>query len=221
MKRPHRLRRILIRVMIGLIALFALSLLLGRFLPIPSTLMLGRWLGQQPVTRQWVPLEAVAASVPRSAIASEDQRFCIHYGVDFGALAEVLDDPDGPSRGASTITMQVVKNVYLWPGRSYIRKGLEIPLALVVDMAWGKARVMEVYLNIAEWGDGIFGIEAAARHHFGKPAQRLTPTESARLVAILPDPLRRDPRRDSASARRVSARSLAVGDLAGCILPRG
>lgn len=221
MKRLYRLRRILMPIMIGLIALLALSLLLGRFLPVPSTLMLGRWLAQMPVTRQWVPLEAIAPSVIRSAIASEDQRFCLHHGVDFGALAEVLEDPDGPSRGASTITMQVVKNVYLWPGRSYIRKGLEIPLALLVDLAWGKTRVMEVYLNIAEWGEGIFGIEAAARHHFGKPALRLTPTESARLVAILPDPLRRDPRRDSASARRVSARSLAVGDLAGCVLPRG
>ncbi len=126
---------------------------------------MGPWLTQAPVTRHWQPLDDIAPTLVRAVIASEDQRFCQHSGVDFGALAEVLDDPDGPSRGASTINMQLVKNVYLWPGRSYIRKGLEIPLALVVDLAWGKRRVMEVYLNVAEWGDGLFGIEAAARHH--------------------------------------------------------
>ncbi|MCZ8261682.1 MAG: monofunctional biosynthetic peptidoglycan transglycosylase [Beijerinckiaceae bacterium] len=221
MTRISRLRRYAIRLLIGLAALLALSLALGRFLPVPSTLMLGRWLGEAPVTRQWVPLDAVAPAMMRAVIASEDQRFCLHRGVDFGALAEVLEDPDGPSRGASTVTMQVVKNVYLWPGRSYIRKGLEIPLALLVDLAWGKARVMEVYLNIAEWGEGIFGVEAAARHYFGKPALRLSATESARLVAMLPDPRRRDPRRDSASARRVSSRSQAIGDLAACVTRGG
>jgi monofunctional biosynthetic peptidoglycan transglycosylase len=211
--------RIGLRLALGAVAVLAISLVLGRFLPVPSTLMIGRWLVQSPVSRQWQPLEAIAPTLPRAVVASEDQRFCEHWGVDFGALAEVLDDPDGPSRGASTVTMQVVKNVYLWPGRSYIRKGLEIPFAFLVDLAWGKARVMEVYLNIAEWGDGIFGAEAAARYYFNKPAARLSPAEAARLVSILPDPRRRDPRRDSASARRVAGRSLTIGDLADCVSP--
>lgn len=212
-----RLRSLLFRIGLVGLALFALSLLLGRFLPVTSTLMWGRWLTQAPVTRHWQPLEEIAPTLVRAVIASEDQRFCQHPGVDFGALAEVLDDPDGPSRGASTITMQLVKNVYLWPGRSYIRKGLEIPLALVVDLAWGKRRVMEVYLNVAEWGDGLFGIEAAARQHFNTTASRLTALQAARLVAMLPDPKRRDPRRDSASARRVAGRSQSLGDLADCV----
>lgn len=221
MIRRSRLHRYAIRFTMGIFALLALSLALGRFLPVPSTLMLGRWIVQAPVTRFWTPLEAVAPAMIRAVIASEDQRFCRHRGVDFGALAEVLEDRDGPSRGASTVTMQVVKNVYLWPGRSYLRKALEIPLALLVDLAWGKSRVMEVYLNIAEWGEGLFGIEAASRHYLGKPALSLTPTEAARLVAMLPDPRRRDPRRDSASSRRVAGRSQAIGDLANCVTSGG
>jgi len=104
---------------------------------------------------------------------------------------------DGPSRGASTITMQAVKNVFLWPGRSYIRKGLEIPFALLVDVIWQKRRTLEIYLNVAEWGDGIFGAEAAARHHFGKSARQLSRREAALLAAALPNPFTRNPRRPS------------------------
>lgn len=217
MRLMKNMARLVFRIALVTGAVFAASLLLGRFLPVPSTLMWGRWLTLAPVTRQWQPLEAIAPALPRAVVASEDQRFCQHRGVDFDALFEVLEDPDGPSRGASTVTMQVVKNIYLWPGRSYIRKGMEIPLALLVDLAWGKRRVMEVYLNIAEWGDGLFGAEAAAQHYFKKPAARLTATEAARLVAMLPDPLKRNPLRDSASARRVAGRSQGIGDLAGCV----
>ena len=113
-------------------------------------------------------------------IASEDSLFCRHHGVDWGALQEVIDeaDEDGPSRGASTITMQTAKNVFLWPWRSAIRKGLEIPIAMFIDSLWGKRRVLEVYFNIAEWGDGIFGAEAAAQHYFHKSAKQLTPAGS-------------------------------------------
>lgn len=219
MKLLRRLRRLALYAGLVIAAILALSLALGRFLPVTSTLMWARWFSQAPVTRHWQPLEAVAPALPRAVIASEDQRYCRHWGVDFGALADVLDDPDGPSRGASTVTMQVVKNVYLWPGRSYIRKALEIPLALLVDLAWGKKRVMEVYLNVAEWGDGVFGAEAAARRYFNKPAERLTAAEAARLVAMLPDPLRRDPRRESPGSRRVAGRAQALGDLADCVAP--
>jgi monofunctional glycosyltransferase len=215
-RRGSGLRRTLLRVLF--ISTFALVLLviLGRLLPVPSTLMLARWITGQPVTRAWVPLHLISPSLPRAVIAAEDQRFCAHWGVDFGALREVLDHEDGPARGGSTITMQTVKNVYLWPGRSYLRKAIEIPLALMVDLVWGKRRVMEVYLNIAEWGDGLYGAEAAARHYFRKSAAQLSDIEAARLVSALPNPFLRAPSGPSQYSRRVLARMDGIGTLAGC-----
>lgn len=189
-----------LRRALGYVAAFLLAaalavLLLGlvyRFVPPVSTLMLARWATFRPVERTVVPLDAVAPFLPAAVIASEDARFCAHSGVDWGALREVIDDAgdDGPSRGASTIAMQTAKNVFLWPGRSYIRKALELPIALYLDLVWGKRRVMEVYLNVAEWGEGIFGAEAAARYHFGVPAAALTPEQATWLAAILPSPKR-------------------------------
>ncbi len=132
-------------------------------------------------------------------------------------LQNVLDDEGGPGRGASTITMQVAKNVYLWPGRSYIRKGLELPLALVIDLAWGKRRVMEVYLNVAEWGEGIFGAEAAAQHYFSKSARALNAAEAARLASVLPNPILRDAGRASTASRRVLGRMGGVDGLTECV----
>lgn len=205
-------------LLIGL-ALFGLSLLLGRFLPLPSTLMLGRWVILRPVEREWVSLDRLSPHLAHAVIASEDQRFCSHWGVDFVELGSVLAEEGGPARGASTVTMQVAKNVYLWPGRSYLRKALELPLALVLDLAWGKRRVMEVYLNVAEWGEGVFGAEAAARHHFGKGAREITPVEAARLVAILPNPLERDTRQPSAASRRILSRMPDAAGLTGCLVP--
>ncbi len=141
------------------------------------------------------PSEEISPNLRGAVIASEDSLFCRHHGVDWGALREVLDeaDEDGPSRGASTITMQTAKNVFLWPGRSAIRKGLEIPVALFIDFLWGKHRVLEVYFNIAEWGDGIFGAEAAAQHYFHKSARQLSLQEAALLASALPNPHLRDP----------------------------
>ena len=209
--------RFLFRAGLVFMLLLAVSLALGRFIPVPSTLMLGRWLTGKAVHREWRPLEEISPHLVRGVIASEDQRFCLHRGVDFGALREVLDDPDGPSRGASTVTMQLAKNVYLWPGRSYIRKGLEIPLALAVDLVWGKHRVMETYLNIAEWGEGLFGAEAAASHYFGKRARDLSAAEAARLVSILPNPLQRNPRRSTLRSQVVRQKMAAIGPLARCL----
>ena len=140
-----------------------------------------------------------------------------------GALQEVLDDADddGPSRGASTIAMQTAKNVFLWPGRSYVRKALELPIALYLDLVWPKRRMMENYLNIAEWGEGVFGIEAAARRHFGKPARDLSRGEAALLVTALPNPRLRNPARPSARhrnlANRLIARMNAAAPFAGCL----
>lgn len=205
------------RLLLALVLAFAASLVLGRFLPVASTLMLGRWLTFQPVERDWVPLSAISPALARAVIASEDQRFCDHWGVDFVELRAVLDEEGGPGRGASTITMQVAKNVYLWPGRSYIRKGLEIPLALLIDLAWGKRRVMEIYLNVAEWGEGLFGAEAAAQHYFRKSASALNAAEAARLASVLPNPILRDAGRASTASRRVLGRMSGVGGLTDCV----
>jgi monofunctional biosynthetic peptidoglycan transglycosylase len=200
-KRARRLgiRGILWRIVAVLVLLPIVLALVYRFVPPVSTLMLARWLSFEQVDRQWVPLSDIAPDLARAVVAAEDARFCRHHGVDWVALNDVLSDAgdDGPSRGASTVTMQTVKNVFLWPGRSYVRKGLEIPLALVVDALWPKRRTLEVYLNVAEWGDGIFGAQAAARHHFGKNARQLTRREAALLAAALPNPYTRNPRRPS------------------------
>jgi monofunctional biosynthetic peptidoglycan transglycosylase len=194
----------------GLLAgLFILLSLVALVITPPSTLMLGRWVTGQSVDRVTVPLSAISPELPAAVIASEDARFCTHSGVDWSALRDVIDDEDGPSRGASTITMQTAKNLFLWPSRSYIRKGLELPLALYLDLVWGKRRVMEIYLNIAEWGDGIFGAEAAARHHFGKSARDLTRREAALLATTLPNPILRNAARPSRGQRAHTARILA------------
>ena len=198
-KRRFPIRRMVWRVVFILAALPLVVALIYRFVPPVSTLMIGRWLTMAGVDRQWVPLEDISPELVRAVIAAEDARFCSHGGVDWVALNDVLDGAgdDGPARGASTITMQTVKNVFLWPGRSYIRKGLEIPLSVMVDVVWGKPRTMEIYLNIAEWGEGIFGAEAAAQRAFGKAAKQLSQREAALLAAALPNPLRRDARRPS------------------------
>ena len=218
-----RIVRALTRLVLALAVVFVALLLLYRFVPAPSTLMLGRWATFRTVERDWVPLSQISPHLIRAVIASEDQRFCSHNGVDWGELNAVLQDEDGPSRGASTLTMQTAKNLFLWPSRSYLRKGLELPMALAIDLAWPKRRVIEVYLNIAEWGDGVFGAEAAAQRHFGKPAARLTPAEAARLAGALPNPILRNPSRPSralqAAAGRVQRRMTQLGPLGNCALP--
>ncbi|MDO9429323.1 MAG: monofunctional biosynthetic peptidoglycan transglycosylase [Methylobacterium sp.] len=200
--------------------LLAMALVYSAVTP-PSTLMLGRWAVLKPVDRQSVALAAISPHLVQAVIASEDQRFCLHAGVDWGALRDVVDDEEGPSRGASTISMQTVKNVFLWPGRSVLRKGLEIPLALATDALWGKRRMLEVYLNVAEWGEGVFGAEAAAQRWFGKPARNLTRGEAALLAAVLPNPILRNPALPSrgvrAQAARIQARMNGVGGLMGCL----
>ncbi|MBV9077311.1 MAG: monofunctional biosynthetic peptidoglycan transglycosylase [Methylobacteriaceae bacterium] len=229
--REGRPRRRWARRLAGLVILLALAipgavaaLGLAYLVATPvSTLMLRRWLAGQPVERVVVPLDAIAPALPRAVLTSEDQRFCLHHGVDWDALRAVIDeaDEDGPSRGASTLTMQVAKNLFLWSSRSYIRKGLEIPLALYLDLVWPKRRVMEVYLNVAEWGDGVFGAEAAARRYFGKSARDLTAREALLLTVSLPNPIERDAGRPSrrlqALAGRLGARVARAGDLTGCL----
>lgn len=165
-----------------------------RILPAPFTLLMvsetifeGR-----NITHEWVPLERISPNLIRAVIASEDNEFCHHYGFDFKELQDAWQEGQrgGRLRGASTITQQTAKNAFLWPGRSYVRKGIEAYFAVLMETFWPKRRIMEVYLNVIEWGPGIFGAEAAARHWFGKTAARLSPMEAARLAAILPNPNR-------------------------------
>lgn len=172
---------------------FVLTLIYAVVPPI-SLPMLGRALLMRDVDRRWKPLEQISPVLAQAVITSEDARFCSHSGVDFGAIADVLQNSgnSGPTRGASTISMQVAKNLYLWPLPTWLRKPVEIPVALWIDLVWPKRRVIEVYLNIAEWGDGVFGAEAAARAHFNKSAQALTLREAALLAAALPNPINRD-----------------------------
>jgi monofunctional glycosyltransferase len=214
--------RVLTRALLVTGGLLALLLLAAAALPMPSTLMLARFASGAPVERYWVELDRVSPQMMRAVIASEDQRFCSHAGVDLGALKEVLTEEEGPSRGASTIAMQTVKNLYLWHGRSWIRKGLEIPLALAADLAWSKRRTMTLYLNVAEFGDGLFGVEAAARRYYGKSAAALTAREAAELTASLPNPRLRNPRAASPRARAntqlILARMAALDGRADCVL---
>ncbi|MBV8442383.1 MAG: monofunctional biosynthetic peptidoglycan transglycosylase, partial [Hyphomicrobiales bacterium] len=163
----------------------------------------------------------VAPVAAASVIASEDATFCRNHGVDWSALHEVLSGAEGPRRGASTITMQTAKNLFLWPGRSVLRKSVEIPMALVLGQVWSKARTLEIYLNIAEWGDGIFGVEAAAQHYFHKKASRLDAREAALLATALPNPVRRDAAHPAALQRRlavaVMARAEDRSELLNCL----
>ncbi|WP_234990139.1 monofunctional biosynthetic peptidoglycan transglycosylase [Roseivivax lentus] len=138
------------------------------------------------VRRDWVDADRIAPVMMRSAVAAEDANFCTHWGFDMNAIRTAIEA--GGNRGASTISQQVVKNVYLWHGRSWPRKALEAVITPAMEAAWPKRRILEVYLNIAEFDEGIFGVEAAARHYFGTSAQDLTPVQAARLAAILPDP---------------------------------
>lgn len=173
---------------------FALLIFSYRWIDPPSTtLILTKRLQGVPIDRKWLPLDQISTHLARAVIMSEDAGFCGHRGVDFAELERAYDRGfEGGMRGGSTVAMQVVKNLFLWPSRSYIRKALEIPMTLVADHWWGKRRMLEIYLNIVEWGPGIFGAEAAARTYFDKPASKLTEREAALLAVALPNPLSRN-----------------------------
>jgi monofunctional biosynthetic peptidoglycan transglycosylase len=174
--------------------------------------MAWRWLTGAPVSRQWIDFSAMSPALPRSVVASEDAKFCSHHGIDWDALREVIDDAeDGEvARGGSTITQQVAKNLFLWPGRSVVRKGLELPLAMWIDLVLPKRRILEIYLNIAELGpSGQFGAEAGAAYAFGRSASSLSPREAALLAAILPNPVRRSARKPGRGVRRLAGTYMA------------
>ncbi|MEZ5839109.1 MAG: monofunctional biosynthetic peptidoglycan transglycosylase [Hyphomicrobiales bacterium] len=182
------------------LAVLPLALMIAYIVVPPvSTLMIGDFVRLKPVSRTFVPIEQISPYLAVAVVMSEDGQFCRHGGVDWGALKEVAQDAiEGEkTRGASTIPMQTMKNLFLWPSRSYVRKGLEVPLALVADIVWSKRRMLEIYLNIVEWGPGIYGAEAAAQHYFKKSARALGPREAARLAVTLPSPETRNPAKPS------------------------
>jgi len=212
------------------LAFFAAAVLLSivafRFINPPFTpLMAAEKLRGATLRRDWVPLEEMSPQLPLAVISSEDGRFCAHWGVDWSAVREAIREGGGLAsvRGASTIPMQTAKNLYLWSGRSFVRKALEVPLAYAMSIVWPKERMMEVYLNIAQFGPGVFGVEAASRYYFKKSAAHLTRHEAVLLAVTLPNPRFRNPakpnRRLRLVAQVVERRMPSMASRAACVLP--
>ena len=209
--RPRgRVFRVLRFVAIVVLILLLLPYLVApfyRFVDPVSTAMLWRWMTGQRVERTVLPLERMSPSLPRAVISAEDGSFCTHHGIDWRGMREAFYEADDISemRGGSTITQQVAKNLFLWQGRSYVRKALEMPLAVWIDLVLPKRRVLEIYLNVAEWGpNGQFGADAGARHAFNKSARELNAREAALMAAVLPGPRGRSAGKPSANVRRLA-----------------
>ncbi len=218
-KRGSLRRRLLLalaKTAIGLVVLSVLAVLLLRFVPpVTSAFMVTRYaegvFGARAYTAidyRWVNWKKISPNMPLAAVAAEDQKFPEHFGFDFEAMADAFEDMEdgGRVRGASTISQQVAKNLFLWKGQSFFRKGMEAGFTILIESLWPKRRILEVYLNIAEFGDGVYGVEAAARRYFGKPAAKLSQREAARLAAVLPNPKRFKAAAPSAYVERRTAR---------------
>jgi monofunctional biosynthetic peptidoglycan transglycosylase len=223
-KSAFRMIRWLVVAVLILILLPYLIAPLYRVINPVSTLMVGRWILGKRVERTWVSIDRVAPVLPRTVIASEDARFCTHHGADMTEMRAALEDADDITdvRGGSTLTQQLAKNLFLWPGRSIVRKALEFPLALWVDLVLPKRRIMEIYLNIAEWGpDGEFGIEAGTRKAFGRSSRELSAPEAGLMAAILPNPKRRSAMQPRPGVRRIAgivqARAARVRSIDACL----
>ncbi len=216
--------RAVVRVLLVLLFLpYLLTPLYAVVNPV-STVMLWRQVSGQRVERRYVPLSRIAPGLPLAVIVAEDGRFCSHHGIDWRGLREAVEDADDLNeiRGGSTITQQVAKNLFLWPGRSYLRKALEFPLALWIDLVLSKRRVLEIYLNIAEWGPhGEFGVEAGSRRAFGRSARELDRYQAALMAAVLPNPVKRDARAPGPGLRRLAGlyvvRSARAQEAANCL----
>jgi len=202
--------------------------ILYRFVPPPITiLMIERKLQGQGLDHRWVPISKISPAMTRAVVASEDARFCEHNGFDLDAIDKAMkhnESKPGKIRGGSTISQQTAKNVFLWPDRSWVRKGAEAWFTVLIEHVWGKRRIMEVYLNTVEMGPGIYGVEAASKHYFGVDAANLSESQAARLAAILPSPLKWEAVAPGAYVRRrtdrIDARSDTVrrDGLASCVL---
>ncbi len=194
-KEARRAGGLAVRAVGWIVVIIGLSPFVGaiiyRVAPPPGTwIMLARSLDGETVRQQWTPLEDINPHLVRAVIAAEDSRYCLHGGIDLVAVKEAAEHnkKNGKRRGGSTISQQTAKNLFLWNGGGYVRKALEAWFTVVSETIWGKRRTMELYLNIAEWGDGLFGAEAAAQGRFGKSAKDLTKQEAALLAAVLPSP---------------------------------
>jgi monofunctional biosynthetic peptidoglycan transglycosylase len=201
-------RRFLRGLLIIIVVLILLPLVLVPLYsvvnPPVTTVMLLKALGGAGIEKSWADIDDISPRLVRSVVMSEDVRFCEHHGIDWVEVKAALDSDSGRLRGASTITMQTVKNLFLWTSRSYVRKALEVPLALYADFVLSKRRIMEIYLNVAEWGEGIYGAEAAARHYFDVPASELGTVASARLAAVLPAPTSRNAANPGPTTERIA-----------------
>ena len=219
------LKRVVLAVLAVLLLPYVLIFIyLLPFIHPVSTLMLRDLVLLRGYDRQWVSIDDVAPVLVQSVMMSEDGQYCFHGGVDWDEMRMLVEDTlkGQETRGGSTIPMQTAKNLFLWNSRSFIRKGLELPLAVGSDFVWSKRRLMEIYLNIAEWGPGgEFGAEAGARHAFGKSARDLNAREAALLAAILPNPIRRSAKRPGAGVNRLAgiyqARAAKSGSVADCV----
>ena len=210
-------------VLAAALILPAAIVLLYRVVPPPVTPLMVMRGGE--VHYDWVPMKRIAPVLARSVLTAEDESFCQHSGFDKAAiqkaLDDYLDDDGGTLRGGSTISQQTAKNVLLWPGRTWLRKGLETGLTVLIEALWPKARIMEVYLNIVEWAPGVYGAEAAAQHHFKKSAAQLSAGEAALLAAVLPNPRKWNASKPGPYVRSradtLEGRAARVGGLASCL----
>lgn len=186
-----RIGRVLLTLLLTVLLLPIPFVAAYRFLPPPITpLMLIRSAEGEKIQQKWAPLARISPWLPRAVIASEDARFCLHHGFDFQEMGAALERyrAGGRLRGASTLSQQTAKNLLLWPGRNLVRKALEAYITVLLELGWPKSRILEIYLNIVEWGPGVYGAEAAAAAHFHKPAAALSRREAALLAAVLPNP---------------------------------
>lgn len=221
-RRVFRLAGLAVAAYFGVIVFL---ILLYRFINPPTTTLIAyQWLTGTKIEQEWVPIEDISSNLLRAVVVSEDWGFCDHYGIDLDAIEKALEQAgEGKmARGASTISMQVIKNLFLSQSKSYLRKAVEIPLTFAAEAVWPKSRMLEIYLNIAEWGPGVFGAEAAALHHFSKPASKLTQREAALLAAALPNPILRDAgdpsTRTARKASVIQARMRVAGPVADCAM---
>ena len=218
--------KFILKLLGWLVALSLVWVLAYRFINPPTTsLMIRDHLNDVKIYREWVGLDEMSRHIPRAVIAAEDARFCEHRGFDVEAIEKAMErNKQGKKlRGGSTISQQTAKNAFLWSGRTWIRKGLEAWFTVLIEFIWGKPRIMEIYLNIAEFGRGVYGVQAASIHYFNKPASKLSRTEAARLAAILPQPIKRDAaspgRYTKRYANRIAGRTRVVANegLDSCI----
>lgn len=205
------------RVTLAVIGLGALAVSLFALINPPTTLYMASESSRLGgVKQEWVDYEDIAPVMARSVVAAEDANFCLHWGFDMAAIRQVIEE--GETRGASTLSQQVVKNVYLWPARSWPRKALEALITPAMELVWSKRRIVEVYMNVAEFDEGVFGVGAASQHYFGKLPSELTAMEAARLAAVLPNPKNRSASRPSPFVQK---RAISIIDGAATILRDG